>query len=101
MRVRNFFLATVSALTTTLLASTSWAQENLGTLETIGKPVDGLMGWQPPVTEVARDIQSYDTFLLWVITIISLFVTALLLICAFRYSAKRNPEPATLLIIQV
>ena len=95
MRVRNFFLATVSALTTTLLASTSWAQENLGTLETIGKPVDGLMGWQPPVTEVARDIQSYDTFLLWVITIISLFVTALLLICAFRYSAKRNPEPAT------
>ena len=63
MRVRNFFLATVSALTTTLLASTSWAQENLGTLETIGKPVDGLMGWQPPVTEVARDIQSYDTFL--------------------------------------
>lgn len=20
------------------------------------------MGWQPPVTEVARDIQSYDTF---------------------------------------
>ena len=53
------------------------------------------MGWQPPVTEVARDIQSYDTFLLWVVTIISLFVTALLLYCAFRFSSKRNPEPAT------
>ena len=70
MRVKNLLTATISVLTSTLLASTTWAQENLGSLETIGKPVDGLMGWQPPVTEVARDIQSYDTFLLWVITII-------------------------------
>ena len=49
MRVTNLFTATVSVLTTTVLASTSWAQENLGPLETIGKPIDGLMGWQPPV----------------------------------------------------
>ena len=58
MRVKNLLTATISVLTSTLLASTTWAQENLGSLETIGKPVDGLMGWQPPVTEVARDIQS-------------------------------------------
>jgi len=95
MQVKNLLISTATILISAINAGSAWAQDNLGPLETIGKPIDGLMGWQPPVTEVARDIQSYDTFLLWVVTIISLFVTALLLYCAFRFSSKRNPEPAT------
>lgn len=95
MRVENLFTATATALSSVMLAGAALAQENLGPLEAIGKPVDKLMGWQPAVTEVARDIQTYDTVLLWVITIISLFVTGLLLYCAIRFSAKRNPTPAT------
>jgi cytochrome c oxidase subunit 2 len=95
MRVANLFTATATALSSVMLAGVALAQENLGPLETIGKPVDKMMGWQPAVTEVARDIHTYDTVLLWVITIISLFVTGLLLYCAFRFSAKRNPTPAT------
>ena len=95
MRVKNLLISTATILISAINTGSAWAQDNLGPLETIGKPIDGLMGWQPPVTEVARDIQSYDTFLLWVVTIISLFVTALLLYCAFRFSSKRNPEPAT------
>jgi len=95
MRIANLLKATATTLLGATLAGSAVAQENLGELETIGKPVDKLMGFQPAVTDVARDIHSYDTFLLWVITIISLFVTGLLLYCAFRFSAKRNPVPAT------
>jgi cytochrome c oxidase subunit 2 len=95
MRIANLAKATATTLLGATLAGTAVAQENLGQLETIGKPADKLMGFQTPVTEVARDIQSYDTFLLWVITIISLFVTGLLLYAAFKFSAKRNPVPAT------
>ncbi len=95
MRVANLLKATATTLLGATLAGTAVAQENLGELESIGKPVDKLLGFQPPVTEVARDIQSYDTFLLWVITIISLFVTALLIYAAYKFNHKRNPEPAT------
>jgi cytochrome c oxidase subunit 2 len=95
MRVANLLKASATTLIGTTLASVAFAQENLGELETIGKPVDKLMGFQPAATELARDLQSYDYFLLWVITIITLFVTGLLLYAGFRFSAKRNPVPAT------
>lgn len=84
--------ATLVGLT---VAGSAFAQENLGPLETIGKPVDKLMGFQPAGTQMARDIHALDTGLLWLIGIITLFVTGLLLYCAFRFSAKRNPVPAT------
>lgn len=49
---------------------------------------------QTPVTPVAEQIYDFHTFLLWVITIISLFVLALLLICIFRFNEKANPVPS-------
>ena len=85
----------------TLLASfvalPVFAQENLRIdgLETVGKPVDGLMGFQPAVTRVAQDIHDLDWLLLVIITLISVFVTGLILWVCFRYSKKRNPTPAT------
>ncbi len=75
-----------------LTATGAYAQDNL---EIIGKPVDGLTGFQPAVTELARDIHNLDWMLLVIITIISLFVTALIAWVCIRYNAKRNPEPAT------
>ncbi|MEP3779779.1 MAG: cytochrome c oxidase subunit II [Shimia thalassica] len=64
-------------------------------VETVGKPVDGLMGFQPPATELARQLQSLDHMLLVIITIIVLFVMALTAIIILRYNRRANPEPAT------
>ena len=64
-------------------------------LDVVGKPVDGGINFQPAVTELARDIQWLDNFLLVIITIISLFVTALLGIVIFKFNRKANPNPAS------
>ena len=60
-----------------------------------GKPTDGALGFQEPVTEIARrGFAFHDNFLLWMCIIITLFVALLLLWVMFRYSAKRNPVPS-------
>ncbi|MBB3992887.1 cytochrome c oxidase subunit 2 [Sulfitobacter undariae] len=83
------FLAAFSSLP-------AWAQSvDPQGLEIIGKPVDGLMGFQPGVTQLATDQQWLDGMILVIITLITLFVTALLIWVAIRYNAKRNPKPAT------
>jgi len=52
-------------------------------------------GFQPAVTELARDIHWLDNFVNIIIFIITVFVTALLIWCIVRYNRKRNPEAAT------
>ena len=64
-------------------------------LEIIGKPVDKLLGFQPPVTELARDVQWLDDMVLWVIVAITLLVTALLVYVIVRYNQKANPNPSS------
>jgi len=63
-------------------------------LEIVGAPINGSMGFQEGVTQLASDQQWLDGMILIIITIISLFVTGLLIWVAIRYNAKRNPEPA-------
>lgn len=73
----------------------AWAQSvDPQGLEIIGVPVDGKMGFQPGVTELATDLQWLDGMILVIITVITLFVTGLILWVSFRYNAKRNPTPA-------
>jgi cytochrome c oxidase subunit 2 len=64
-------------------------------LEAIGKPVDKAMGFHPAVTEIMRDVVWLDTFILYIISVITLFVTALLLIVIERFNRRANPTPAT------
>lgn len=64
-------------------------------LEIIGAPIPGGIAFQHPATNAAIDIQSLDNLLLWVATIITLFVLALMLWAAWKHNAKANPEPAT------
>lgn len=59
-----------------------------------GKPIPDGTGFQRGVTEVARDIQWLDDFLLIIITVITLFVVALMGICIVRYNRKANPQAA-------
>ncbi len=74
--------------------STTAAQAQDG-LEVIGKPVDGATGFQPAATELARDLQWLDGMILVIITLITLFVTGLMVWVAIRYNQKRNPNPAS------
>ncbi len=64
-------------------------------LETIGKPVDGLTGFQPAVTELARDLQWLDGWLLVMCVIISVFVIGLIGVVCVKYNRKANPTPGT------
>lgn len=69
-------------------------QDNIQGLEAIGKPVPDGVNFQPPVTELARDLIWLDNFLLVVISLISLFVVGLLIFVAFRYNERANPVAA-------
>ncbi|WP_299028817.1 cytochrome c oxidase subunit II [uncultured Sulfitobacter sp.] len=74
----------------------AWAQSvDPQGLEVIGVPVDREMGFQPAVTELATDLQWLDGMILVIITLITVFVTGLMIWVAIRYNAKRNPTPAS------
>jgi cytochrome c oxidase subunit 2 len=51
-------------------------------------------GLQEAVTPVMENIAWFHNFLLWMITIITLFVLALLLIVIVKFNAKANPVPS-------
>ncbi|MEP1521538.1 cytochrome c oxidase subunit II [Ascidiaceihabitans sp.] len=91
--MKNLF--SFSGLFAAFAAAPAFAQDALGDLEIIGAPVDGKMGFQPAATELAEDLQWLDGMLLVVCTVITLFVTGLLLWAAYRYNRKRNPEAAS------
>ena len=76
----------------TLLGVSANAQENL---ELIGVPTQSGTGFQPAVTELARDLQWLDGMLLIIITAISLFVVFLLGYVIFKFNRKANPEPSS------
>ncbi|MDW4499473.1 cytochrome c oxidase subunit II [Sulfitobacter sp. D35] len=73
-------------------ASQAFAQDGL---EIVGQPTPGGIGFQAAVTELATDLQWLDHMVLIIITLISLFVVALILWVIVRYNAKRNPEAAS------
>ena len=64
-------------------------------LEIIGIPIDRGLGFQPAVTELARDLQWLDAMILYIITAIVVFVTALLGYVIIRYNRRANPNPAS------
>jgi cytochrome c oxidase subunit II len=61
----------------------------------LGAPRPGQIGNQEPVTQVARDIWFFHNWILMpIITIISLFVLALLAYVIWRFNEKANPVPS-------
>ena len=57
-------------------------------------PVDGKMGLQPAASAEAAMVTNFHTYLLVIITVITVFVFALMLWVIFRYKASSNPTPA-------
>ncbi len=59
-----------------------------------GEPVPWQMGFQEAATPFMEKLIAFDNMLLWIITIISVFVLALLLYCMVRFNSKANPVPS-------
>ncbi|MDN5785591.1 cytochrome c oxidase subunit II [Pseudorhodobacter sp.] len=93
MRMKTGLTGIAASLMTLWGAGMAFAQDQK--LEIVGRPENGLMGFQPAATELARDIHWLDHFILIIIAGITLLVTALLLYVAFRFNEKRNKVPAT------
>ncbi|MEM9633898.1 MAG: cytochrome c oxidase subunit II [Pseudomonadota bacterium] len=52
------------------------------------------LGLQNSITDVMDDITWFNGFTLIIITVVTLFVLALLIVCMTRFSAKSNPVPS-------
>lgn len=63
--------------------------------QVLGAPHDKGIGLQAPATDLAADLDFvHNIILMPIITVITLFVMALLLIVIFRFNEKRNPVPS-------
>tara|TARA_B100001989_G_scaffold216972_1_gene167990 strand:+ start:57 stop:905 length:849 start_codon:yes stop_codon:yes gene_type:complete len=62
--------------------------------EGLGVPTNWGIDLQNPISEVAKDVYDMHFFVLIIITLITLFVLALLLWVCYRYSEKNNKNPS-------
>jgi len=93
----RFFTMLSGLWTAAFVAFTGFAasaQDALQGLEVIGKPIPRGLNFQPSSTSIMKDLVWLDNMVLWIITVISIFVTLLLFIVIFRYNRKANPTPA-------
>ena len=86
--MRRLATALAAGLTTAAMAVPALA-------ENVGKPTDGGIALQPAAAQLKVDaIWFHDIILLPIITIITLFVLALLIWVMVRYNKRSNPVPA-------
>ncbi|MFQ5437610.1 MAG: cytochrome c oxidase subunit II [Paracoccaceae bacterium] len=95
MRNAKIFAAIGAALTAATYKGAAFAQDSLQGLATIGKPVDGAIGFQPAATVVAHDQQWLDGMVIWIVGVITVFVVLLLLWVLVRYNHRVNKEAAS------
>ncbi|GGL75913.1 cytochrome c oxidase subunit II [Wenxinia marina] len=91
---KTFAAAALAALTGGIAAAQD-AADPLADLPIIGAPTQGGVGFQPAATGLARDLHWLDGMVLVIISVIVVFVIALLAMVIFRYNARRNPNPAS------
>jgi cytochrome c oxidase subunit 2 len=60
----------------------------------MGQPAAWEYKLQEAASPVMEDIVSFHSLLLWIITIITLFVLALLIVVVVKFNAKANPVPS-------
>ncbi len=58
-----------------------------------GRPVDGAIDFQKAASPVMQQVENFHVFLLWVISLTTLVVLALLVWVMLRYNKKANPVP--------
>jgi cytochrome c oxidase subunit II len=86
------WVRTCSAMISALLALGAGAAR---AEDGVGHPLPGQYGFQVGVTDLAREIHGFYNYELFpIITVICLFVMALIGVCIFRFNEKANPVPA-------
>lgn len=83
------------ALTTGLFAAAVWGMTApLALAQELGRPYDWQMGMQGSVTSLKTGIGNFHNLLLILITVITVFVMALLLYVMVKFNSKANPVPS-------
>jgi len=86
-KFRKIFCTLAAFMTATFMTAPAFA--------ILGQPVPDALGLQDSASPMkTRMIDFHDNLLMPIITAISLFVLALLLIVIFRFNAKANPVPS-------
>src|SRR6056297_2741300 len=70
-----------------LITGSAFAQE------LVGQPTPGALGFQPAATRIMERVNDFHNYLLVIITLITLFVLALLVWVSIRYNKRANPVP--------
>lgn len=86
---RSFIFSLALLAGTAVSMASAFAQENAP-----GLPHPWQMGMQKTVTGLGREMFAFHDGLLLLVTVICVFVAALLIIVIFRFSEKRNPVPS-------
>lgn len=87
LRTAALGAAGIAAAITLAIAAPALAQP-------AGQPAPWLLGMQPAIGPVAEEIHDFHDLLLWIITLISVFVLALLIYVMVRFRASANPVPS-------
>jgi cytochrome c oxidase subunit 2 len=93
MQIDKAFRGT-TILTALVLAATALIGVVPALAAGIGQPEAWQVAMQQPVTPIAREIGAFHTELMWIITIITVFVAGLLIYCIFAFNEKKNPTPS-------
>jgi cytochrome c oxidase subunit II len=84
VKIRHAVLGMLALCAAGFQAGTTCAEE----------PQPWQIGLQPPASLTAERIDSFHTLLLWIITLITLFVLGLLIYVIWRFRESRNPVPS-------
>jgi cytochrome c oxidase subunit 2 len=85
MRVQNFLIAAAVAAATLF---------PLAAMAGLGQPSPWQLGFQQSASPIMDKIAWFHDFLLIIITLITVFVLALLVIVIFKFNARANPVPS-------
>ena len=83
-----------------LMAVTALLAVAFGPAAMADQPVNWGLGLLPAASPVMEDIHSFHNLLLWVITIITIFVLGLMVYVMVRFNRKANPNPSTTTSLQ-
>ncbi len=94
MKLKAMAKFALTGMAGVFLATATYAQNVSGDLPVVGVPEADGLGFQPPATELMRDLIWLDNLVLIIITCIVLFVLALITFVILRYNSRANPNPA-------
>jgi len=94
MRTKVLGIKRLGTAGATAAISVGFAAQALAA-DIVGQPTNTRIGFQPAATELRQQAMNFhDYFLLPILTVITLFVLALLIWIIIRYNKRANPTPA-------